>query len=46
MAVKNSRVAEEVHELRLLTKIESTSDLIRGAILKINDDIVKNKRER
>ncbi|MCF6179673.1 MAG: hypothetical protein L3J63_09840 [Geopsychrobacter sp.] len=37
---------EEVSELKVLTHIESNSDLIRGIILKINDDIVQTKRSK
>lgn len=46
ISLKGQHVVEEVSELKALTHIESTSDLIRGVILKINDDIVQNKRTK
>jgi hypothetical protein len=46
ISLKGQHVVEEVSELKALTHIESTSDLIRGIILKINDDIVQNKRSK
>lgn len=46
ISLKGQHVVEEVGELKSLTHIESTSDLIRGVILKINDDIVQNKKSK
>mgnify|MGYP001108268201 CR=1 FL=1 len=45
LSLKGQHIAEDIGTLKLLTHIENTSDLIRGVILKINDDIVQNKRQ-
>jgi hypothetical protein len=46
ISLKGQHIVAEVGEFKALTQIESTSDLIRGVILKINDDIVQNKRAK
>jgi hypothetical protein len=46
LSLKGQHIVEDVGALKALTHIESTSDLIRGVILKINDDIVQNKRQK
>lgn len=46
LSLKGQHIVAEVDELKELTHIEKTSDLIRGVILKINDDIVQNKRQK
>jgi len=46
LSLKGQHIAEDVAALKSMTHIESTSDLIRGVILKINDDIVQNKRQK
>ncbi len=46
LSLKGQHIVEEVGVLKSLTHIKSTSDLIRGVILKINDDIVQNKRQK
>ena len=46
LSLKGQHIAEDVVALKSMTHIESTSDLIRGVILKINDDIVQNKRQK
>ncbi len=43
---KGQHIADEVGELKALTHIQSPSDLIRGVILKINDDIIQHKRAK
>jgi len=46
ISLKGRHVVDEVNMLKELTHIENTSDLIRGVILKINDDIVQHKRAK
>lgn len=46
ISLKGRHVVGEVSTLKELTHIESTSDLIRGVILKIIDDIVQHKRAK
>lgn len=46
ISLKGQHIVEEVNELKSLTRIDSTSDLIRGVILKINDDIVQKKKAK
>jgi DNA-binding helix-hairpin-helix protein with protein kinase domain len=46
ISLKGQHIVAEVGELKALTRIDSTSDLIRGVILKINDDLVQHKRSK
>ncbi|MBE9485966.1 MAG: hypothetical protein IMY82_02205 [Chloroflexi bacterium] len=46
ISLKGQHIVEEVGALKSMTHIEKTSDLIRGVILKINDDIVQHKRQK
>jgi len=44
ISIKGRHVAEELNHLKEITKIESTTDLIKGVVLKINDDVLVNKK--
>jgi hypothetical protein len=46
ISLKGQHIVEEVRELKALTNIDSTSELIRGVILKINDDLVQHRRAK
>jgi len=46
ISLKGQHIVEEVGVLKALTQIDRTSDLIKGVILKINDDILQNKRQK
>lgn len=43
LSIKGKNVAEDISNLKKLTHIESTSDLMKTVILKINDDILMKK---
>jgi hypothetical protein len=44
ISIKGRLVAKEFSHLKEITKISSTTDLIKGVVLKINDDVLVNKR--
>jgi hypothetical protein len=44
LSLKGRYVAEETEILKSVTHIESTTDLLKSIVLKINDDILVNKR--
>jgi len=46
ISLKGRHVAEELSHLKEITKIESTTDLIKGVVLKINDDVLVNKKSK
>jgi len=46
LSLKGRRVFEELDVLRAISHIENTTDLIKGVILKINDDILVKKRPK
>jgi hypothetical protein len=46
ISVKGRLVSEQVSQLKALTNIKSTTDLIKGIVLKINDDLLVNKNEQ
>ena len=46
ISLKGRYVAEELSCLKKMTKIQATTDIIKGIILKINDDILVNKKEK
>jgi len=46
ISLKGRYVAEELSNLKKITKIQATSDIIKSIILKINDDILVNKKEK
>ena len=46
ISLKGQHVIEDVKELKVLTHLDKTSDLIKSVILKINDDILQKKRQR
>jgi hypothetical protein len=43
ISIKGRLVAEEVNHLKEITKIKSTTDIIKSVVLKINDDILVKK---
>ena len=44
ISLKGRRVSEDIEQLKQVTKIKSTTDLIKGIVLKINDDLLVNKK--
>ena len=46
ISIKGRLVAKELNHLKELTRIESTTDLIKGVVLKINDDVLVNKKPK
>ena len=46
LSLKGRRVFEELDVLKAISHIENTTDLIKGVILKINDDILVKKRPK
>lgn len=46
ISIKGRHLDEELQHLKLVTKIKSTSDLIKSVVLKINDDVLVNKKPR
>jgi len=46
ISLKGRYVAEELSSLKKITKIQTTTDIIKGIVLKINDDILVNKKEK
>ncbi|MBL1140682.1 MAG: hypothetical protein HND53_01480 [Proteobacteria bacterium] len=46
LSIKGRMVADELSRLKEITHIESTSDLLKGIILKINDDILIHKNKK
>ena len=46
ISIKGRHLDEELKHLKLVTKIESTTDLIKSVVLKINDDVLVNKKPR
>lgn len=47
LSLKGRKLAEEIDRLKSAAKIENTSDLIKGVVLKIHEDILvrKNKKQ-
>lgn len=46
LSLKGRRILEEIDSLKAISHIENTTDLIKGIILKINDDILIKKRPK
>jgi hypothetical protein len=46
ISIKGRHVAIEFGQLKQITKISSTTDLIKGVVLKINDDVLVNKNPK
>lgn len=46
ISLKGRHVIEELSHLKEITKINTTTDLIKSIVLKINDDILVNKKEK
>jgi len=46
ISIKGRLVAEELSHLKEITKIESTTDLIKGVVLKINDDVLVKRKSK
>lgn len=44
ISIKGRLVVKEFGHLKKITKINSTTDLIKGIVLKINDDVLVNKK--
>jgi len=44
ISIKGRLVTKELEHLKEITRIESTTDLIKGVVLKINDDVLVNKK--
>ena len=46
ISIKGRLVSEDLSRLKVLTKIDSTTDLLKGVVLKINDDVLVNKKQK
>ena len=46
ISIKGRHVAKEFGRLKEITKIDSTTELIKGVVLKINDDVLVNKKPK
>ncbi len=46
ISIKGRFVAEELNHLKEITNIKSTTDLIKGIVLRINDDVLVKKKKR
>jgi hypothetical protein len=46
ISIKGRRVAKEFAHLKKITKIDSTTVLLKGVVLKINDDVLVNKKSK
>ena len=46
ISIKGRLVAEELSHLKQVTKITSTTDIIKGVVLKINDDVLFKKKPK
>ncbi len=46
ISIKGRLVAKEFARLKKITKIDSTTDLLKGVVLKINDDVLVNKKSK
>lgn len=46
ISLKGRYVADDFIHLKKITKINATTDLIKGIVLKINDDVLVNKKEQ
>jgi hypothetical protein len=46
ISIKGRHVAIEFGQLKQITKINSTTDLMKGVVLKINDDVLVNKNPK
>jgi len=44
ISIKGRLVVKDFGHLKKITKINSTTDLIKGVVLKINDDVLVNKK--
>jgi len=44
ISIKGRFIAKDIGRLKKITKIDSTTDLLKGVVLKINDDILVNKK--
>lgn len=44
LSLKGSQIYDEINSLKLLLNIENTTDLMKGIILKINDDVLVKQR--
>lgn len=44
LSLKGRKIFEDIERLKSLTHIENTTDLLKGIILKINDDVLVKKR--
>lgn len=45
ISLKGRRVTEDIEQLKQVTKIKSTTDIIKGIVLKMNDDLLVNKNQ-
>ena len=46
ISLKGRRVLEDIEKVKELTNLDSTSDIVKCVILKINDDILQKKSKR
>ena len=46
ISLKGRHVTEDLVHLKEITKINTTTDLIKSVVLKINDDVLVNKRKQ
>lgn len=46
ISIKGGKIVKDIDALKGLTKIESTTDIIKSVVLKINNDILTKKNKR
>jgi len=46
ISIKGRHLEEELIHLKEITEIKNTTDLIKSVVLKINDDVLVNKKQR
>ena len=45
ISIKGKHIVHDTESLKIITHIDATTDLIKGVVLKINDDILVHKRK-
>lgn len=45
ISLKGRRVIDDIEQLKQVTNIKSTTDIIKGIVLKMNDDLLVNKNQ-
>ncbi len=46
ISIKGGKIVKDIDALKGLTKIESTTDIIKSVVLKVNNDILTKKKKR